>query len=155
MILLPLLLACGAGDCNTEDLAQGAVEATVDGAAWAGSGAQWSWAGDSVQISTAEADGWRLTVVAATDIGGSVLSQVLVDGAEVEVELGEGSFIAAYPTGVAGSYAANEAGDGSISIARDGDALSVCFDATGTASDGSTVQFSGGRMVAACAGECE
>lgn len=156
MILLSLLVACGAaGDCDTTDLAEGAVEATVDGTAWSGDGAQWSWAGDSAQVSTAESDGWRLTIVAATDAEGTAMSTALADGDELSIDLGEGNFVAAYPTGVAGSYAANEAGDGSMALERLADSLAVCFDATATASDGSTVSFTDGRLLAACAGDCE
>lgn len=163
MFLLPLLLACGplllacgaSGDCDATDLPEGSVQATIDGQAWTGSGAQWSWAGDSAQVSTAESDGWRFTIVAATDTSGTVLNQVLEEGVEISVEMGQGSFLAAYPTGVAGSYAANEAGDGSMVVERLADSLAICFDASGTASDGSGVEIADGRLLAACAADCE
>lgn len=151
-LCLLALPACGGSPCDTEDLAEGDVEATVDGVAWAGSGATWSVAGDGVQITTADADGWRVTLVAAQDSEGQGVATALVDGAELTVPLGDGSFAALYPSGVAGSYAANEEGSGELTLTRQGDRVGACFSFTGTAADGTGVELLDGRLAAACVG---
>lgn len=159
MPLLPLallvttaLLACGAkSECDAETLAAGAIQGQIDGVDWVGSTAVWSWAGDAANVTTAEADGWRFTLVAGVDAGGSPLSQVLEPETEVEVPLGDGNMLIAYPTGVAGSYTANDAGSGTMLVKRIDDALAICFDATATASDGSAIEITGGMAHASCA----
>lgn len=152
LLSLSLQLACGGDTCEPQGLADGAVTATVDGAAWAGSGATWSVAGDGVQLTTAEADGWRLTLVAAEDEEGQGVAAALVDGESLVVPLGEGSFAALYPTGVAGSYATEAVGDGDAVLTRTGDVVAACFSFTASAADGTTVDLSGGELVATCVG---
>lgn len=152
ILALPLLGACGGDVCDASDLGSGEASGTIDGTDWSSGGATWSVAGDSLQLTTTEGDGWRLTIVAGETAEGEATADALVDGETVAVALGDGSFVALYPTGVSGSYAANEAGDGDLQLTRTGDDIAVCFSVTGTASDDSTVEGSG-TLLATCTGD--
>jgi len=156
-LLLPILfsLACGGSSpCAPDSIDAGTGQATIDGQGWAGSGALWSWAGDAAQITTADVDGWRLTIVASADAGGTPVSDALATDGTVDVPLGNGSFVAAYPSGSSGSYAARDEGDGNLTLTRVGDALGVCFDATAFAADDTSVELSDGLIAAECTGDC-
>lgn len=146
------LLACGDETCEPQGLAEGDVVGTVDGEAWTGAGASWSVAGDGVQVTTAEGGGWRLTLVASADEEGQGVAAALVDGESLVVPLGDESFAALYPTGVAGSYATQAAGDGEAVLTRTGDSVAACFSFTASAADGTAVELTGGELVAGCVG---
>lgn len=146
------LLACGKETCEPAGLVEGDVVATIDGDAWDGAGASWSAAGDGVQFTTSEGDGWRLTLVANEDEEGQGVAAALVDGESLVVPLGDSSFAALYPTGVAGSYATQAEGDGQATLTRTGDAVAACFSFTASAADGAAVELTGGELLAGCVG---
>lgn len=156
MFPLPVTLlcfACTAADrCDPDGVDAGTGAAIIDGQEWHTTDVLWSWAGDSVQVTTADADGWRLTVVASAS--DPSLTDVLATDATARIPIGSGSFIAAYPSGSTGSYAAREEGDGDLLLTRAGDLLSVCFDATAYADDDTSVQLTDGRLAATCAADC-
>ncbi len=156
LLTIALLAACGGpSDCDPTGMTAGGIEASIDGDDWTGSGAQWSWAGDGVQITTADSDGWRFTIAASTAADGRSLTEALGDGVDVDVAMGGGNFIAIYPSGESISYAAREEGDGALTLHRLGTQLGLCFDAQASASSGDAVDISGGLAAADCAGECE
>lgn len=151
MILL-LLMACGARPCDVDDLQGGDLAATVDGLGWAGTGTTWSESGTGVQIITADADGWRMTLVAQLTEGGEEVLTALDGGKQVEVPFGDGSFAALYPSGESFSYAAKEATDGSVRLRLDGSELQACFAFTAIAADDSSVSVEDGALRASCVG---
>lgn len=152
LLLLPLLAACAAdvpadASCAVpETLADGAVEATVDGAGWA-STATWLWQADGVQLNIATADGWRVTLVAQSAADGATIRDA-VDAAafpvEVALEEGGGGWAIAYPED-GGSYSTN-AGSGAVTFtALDSDVLAGCF-AFEAAHDDGAVAFADGAV---------
>jgi len=132
LLLLPAvvpLAACGdsGSTCVVNGLDAGAGQASIDGTDWAATGAVWSVAGSGVQITTDAVEGWRLTMAVTTTIDGLSVAEALVDGASVQVSLGdEGSFAALYPTESSSSYAARDVGTGDVVLSRQGDQVSAC-----------------------------
>ena len=79
-------------DSCSPEASSGSAQAVIDGEAWSSSGAIWSMAGTSLQITIPEQDGWQLSLVAQTDTSGHDLSTALEEGDfPIEIELlGEG-----------------------------------------------------------------
>lgn len=152
--LLGLLGGCATTEiCSVDGLAAGDVGATIDGTEWTGTGASWSIAGDAFQITTADSDGWRLTLVASRTADDVTVATALAADGTVDVPIGNGSFGVLYPSGESSSYAANDVGAGDVLLTRSKDQLAACFDFTPTASDGSLVDVQGGLLLATCSGD--
>lgn len=150
---LLLLAACAAdagpdATCTDADgLADGAVSATFDGAAWE-STATWLWQGDGAQVNVATADGWRLTLVAQTTADGETVLAAVEGGAfpvEVPLEEGGGGWALAYPDD-GDSYSTDEAGGTLTVTALDGDVLAACFAFEAARAGGASVAVEAGAL---------
>jgi hypothetical protein len=130
--MLFLLLACtgesSAPTCTDADaLAVGTISATVDGAEWT-SAATWMWQGESLQITTDAADGWRFTFVAQTTSDGTTVKTAAAAALPVEVALTDagGGWVLAYPDD--GDSLSSDMGGGTLSISASDEAtLQACF----------------------------
>lgn len=132
--MIVLLLACtgepsSADVCADADaLTAGSVVATLDGAAWS-STATWLWQGDSLQVNTATADGWRFSIVAQTLAEDTTIKSAADAGSfpiEVQLAEGGGGWALAYPDD--GDSLTTGLGGGTLTLsALEGDALYACF----------------------------
>ena len=157
---LPLVLALAActdkgadsaGDsCDPGDVADGLIEAEVDGAAWTGAELQWSGTGAGLQLTSAlgagdTASDWRITLVANDSLdaieAGDLPLTLPMDAA------GEQAWALLYPA-AGDSFSSKAGAGGAVTFAAlDGDALRGCvaFDAAGS---GGEASLSGGRFSA-------
>jgi hypothetical protein len=150
--LLLTLAACGEatvgeGSCgDVASLQPGEASAAVDGAPWT-SVATWVWQGESLQLNTTSAGGWRLTLVAQEAADGStVLAAVEAGAFPVEVALSEagGGWALAYPD--AGASLSTDAGSGTLTLsALSGEVLDACFAFEAASQDGASVRVEEGR----------
>ncbi len=118
---------------STEELANGDILATLDGAAWAADDGYWFWSGTSLQVVTGSHDGWRLSMLGRTAVDGTTVRDAVGDDAfPVEVPLAsglDGGWLLIYPD-TGDSFASEKAAGGSWFItAVEGDELHGCFEA--------------------------
>lgn len=90
-----LLGGCGGDTCRT-DVADGAVEALVDGAPYSAT-AVWSAAGTAIQISTTPDAGWWFNLVLQENVEALAVADAVEQASyPVEIALGTGGFVTAY-----------------------------------------------------------
>jgi hypothetical protein len=153
---LGLLSACSGGGstaacADAESLAPGVVTADVDGAAWE-STATWTWAGESLQIDTAPADGWSFTVVAQTTSSGDTLKAAADAGdfpVDVVLEDDQGGWGRGHPT-EGDPYITDAAAGGTFTLSGlDGADLFGCFGFVAATDAGDSVTVDAGAIRAA------
>lgn len=154
LCLLALLLSACAEETGTcgdaADLAEGAVAAEVDGAAWEAAGATWLWQGSRLQVNTEAGGGWRISMLLESAADGTALLDAVDAGLPVEVPLGEGAggWALAYPDS-GDSYSTDAADGGTVTLTEVGDAgTRACFSFTAAQDGGESVTFSDGALSA-------
>lgn len=140
-------VGCGSSDesCDTSELAPGEIQGSVDGAPWVGSGASFNWAGTGFQITTEDADGYRLTLAAQTTIDGVDLATAGDGEFPLTVDLSGGGFGLLYPSGES-SYSSDS---GTLIVTELSQVVRGCFDFQATAADGDAVTVTQGLVHAA------
>jgi hypothetical protein len=135
----------GAESCDPTGVADGAVEATVDGFDWAGADATWMWSGSSLQIMTTEIDGFRITMVGQeTDAGNSVEDAMATGGAHtVDIGPGGGGFAILY-AGSSSYGSEEEQGSGTMQVSLEDGVLVGCFSFVAASSDNQTIPVESG-----------
>lgn len=148
-----LLSACAeeAGTCgDAEDLAEGAVAAQVDGAAWEAAGTTWLWQGTRLQVNTEAGGGWRISMLLESAADGTALSDAVDAGLPVDVTLGDGAggWALVYPD-AGDSYSTDAADGGTVTLTDVGDAgTRACFSFTAAQDGGESVSFTDGAFSA-------
>lgn len=155
-----LLLAC-AGDaddsaalCDASGATAGQLTGTLDGQPWAVDAA-WAWSGESLQVTTTTAEGWRVTLVAHRDRSGAGLLELAEAGAaDVQVDLSaDDGWALLYPE-AGGTSLSSKEGGGALTLttlggADGGGAVTGClaFEAA-PAAGGESVVLEGGLLSA-------
>ena len=150
MFFLVLLACSGESSAPTctdaSALEVGSMSATVDGAEWT-SAATWMWQGESLQITTEAADGWRFTFVAQTTSDGTTVKTAAAAALPVEVSLTDagGGWVLAYPD--SGDSLTSDLGGGSLNIsASDDTTLQACFSFDAANDGGDALTVAGGAV---------
>ena len=148
-----LLAAChsapdSADVCSVNDVTPGTMGAEIDGVAWEAPATTWSYAGESVQVNSGTADGWRVSLVAQTDHDGNTIqSQIEGDHFPIHVTLqgGEGGgFLTLYADGSSESFSSKNAAGGELELLRyeAGDTIVGCFNTDTATEAGDTATMS-------------
>ncbi len=140
----------GAESCDPGSIADGSIEAEIDGAAWSGAELQWSATGPGLQLTSAlgagdAASDWRITLVANEGLdaieAGDLPLTLEMDAA------GARAWALLYPA-AGDSFSSKEGAGGAVTFAAlEGEALRGCvaFEAAGS---GGALSLSGGRFSA-------
>lgn len=152
--LLSLLVACSKGPdsadvCSVDGVTPGILTGQIDGVDWAAEETVWMYAGESLQINTGTADGWRVSLVAQTDKDGNTIkAQMDAEAYPIHVILQGsegGGFVTLYADGSSDSYSSTNAAGGELELLRyeAGDTLVGCFNVDTATEAGETATLSG------------
>ena len=158
-LLAALTLACADGGADSAatvcvpDAPAGTLQGTLDGAPWSAA-ASWAWTGESLQITTENADEWRLTIVAHRDAGGQAPAAAAeADALPLTIDLGaDDGWATVYPAAGGTSLTSKQGSGGTLTLTTLGDAsgsgtVEGCLDfgAASATGDGSA-RFEGGSF---------
>lgn len=147
-MLLALLLACApapAPACTDEAPTEGGIKATIDGVVWAAV-VQWNLAGTGIQFTSAQKDGYRISLVALVDDQGRTAAESLEE-LPATFLLQDSSGSASVTPEQGESSATSKGGGGSLSIAEQADDdLVGCFSFTAGTSSGTEVLVEAGSF---------
>jgi len=156
-VLLFSLVGCadaekskGGDECDSSIASADRIVGTVDGEEWDGAPVIWMWAGDSIQATSEEEDGWRMTFFLQATEDGLTMRDLEEGGAlPATVDLGSDDAGVTLYTDDGDSYTTGADAPGSLTITQMDDAtLEACFSFTAESSLGVTVEISEGAFYA-------
>lgn len=166
---LLMLLACNGepiefGDCDVNDLAIGASQATFDGEAVTGDGALWVSAALGVLMNTGTMEGWSVDITNSLTTQGVRPQELVVDTALLPADvvlLPDDGFAAVLPAEGDQSYSTRngpssgmlriqevvvETVQGEDGLDRDIQVLGACFNFVGHSTFGDPIEVTDGRL---------